>query len=450
MTYNNATKYVKNAPESHIGDHSAERLAYLFSKLDEPQKRLRYIRLAGTNGKTICKAMIASVLSESGYTACELTLTPLSDVRNNILVNREPLEIAEFTTLIQTVSELAIELKKQIERAKAELSEAETLEGDAAKLPEALITANDAAVLTQSEILLLAAIIYAKKHRLDLTVIESKGDADPSLCLPAPFAAVICGAIPSNDTRQIMRIKNYIKRGTNEIVSAPDDPLSYKAISDTCAAINCRLSVPVRSSLTLKQLSLLGTRFVYANEEYRLSLCGRFQTTNAITAIETFKLLRRHGFNISLSAEKKGLEKVKVPARFEVLSLLPTIIADSTYKSEAVETVCESLFDFSEITGREIALCLPVDAELIKKYFEMLSARGYKICELFTVCDNEETKESLLVSLPQLTQLTFAKNAKALTKLMAEKASTERILLISGPSAFASAIRLEVIRKLQF
>ena len=449
MTYNNATKYVKNAPDSHVGDHSAERLGYLFTRLDDPQKRLKYIRLAGTNGKTICKAMIASVLSESGYTVCELTLSPLDDVRNNIRINRTPLEIADFTALIQSVSELALDLKKQIESAKVELIEKELLEGENAKLPEVLITAENAATLTKSEILLLAALIYSRTHRIDLTIIESKGENDPSLCLPAPFAAVICGAIPSNDTRQIMHIKNYIKRGTSEIVSAPDDPRSYKAISDTCAAINCRLSVPIRSALTLKQLSLLGTRFVYANEEYRLSLCGRFQTTNAITAIETFKLLRRHGFNIPTSAEKQGLEKVKVPARFEVLSLLPTIIADSTYKSEAVETVCESLFDFSEITGRDIALCLPPDLPLIKKYFEMLTARGYKISELYTVCDNAENI-STIEALPVVNTLTCAKNAKALVKLMYEKNSAERVLLVSGHSEFTSNIRLEIVRKLQF
>ena len=246
-----------------------------------------------------------------------------------------------------------------------------------------------------------------------------------------------------------MRIKNYIKRGTNEIVSAPEDPRAYKVISDTCASINCRLSVPVRSSLTLKQLSLLGSRFVYGSEEYRLSLCGRFQTTNAITAIETFKLLRRNGYNIPLSAEKQGLAKVKIPARFEVISVLPTIIADSTYKAEAVETVCESLFDFSETTGRDIALCLPPDIALIKKYLEMLGVRGYRIGELFTVCDDEEKEKDLFGSLGEIT-LTAAKNSKALVKLISPKLSSERALLISGPYDFTSAIRLEFVRKLQF
>ena len=53
MTFNNATKYVKNAPDSYVGDHSAERLCYLLEKLDDPQKKIKYIRLAGTNGKTI-------------------------------------------------------------------------------------------------------------------------------------------------------------------------------------------------------------------------------------------------------------------------------------------------------------------------------------------------------------------------------------------------------------
>jgi predicted RNA-binding protein Jag len=144
-----------------------------------------------------------------------------------------------------------------------------------------------------------------------------------------------------------------------------------------------------------------------------------------------------------------GLAKVKVPARFEVLSVLPTIIADSTYKVEAVETVCESLFDFSELTGREIALCLPPDVTLINKYLDMLTARGYKIDELYTICDDEK-KEALAEALPKINTVTAAKTAKALAKQTAQAKSQERILLISGAASFTSAIRLEIMRKLQF
>lgn len=446
MTYNNAVKYVKNAPRSHIGDHSTERFEYLCHLLDYPQRRFKYIRLAGTNGKTICGAMLSSVVSEAGYTVCELNTSDTHEARDHIRVNCEMLEIDVFTKLIETVFELSKTLKKQIELAKAELELSEELSEPLRMLPRSLLDIENASTLTRCEILLLATLIYCKSHRVDLCILESGGDSDPSLALPAPFGAIICGAIPSNDKRQIMRIKTYIQRGISEVVSAPEDPAAYKAISDTCAAINCRLSVPIRSALCIKQLSLMGCRFLYGGEEYRLSLCGRFQTTNAITAIEAFKLLRRHGYKIPLDSEKAGLSKVKIPARFEVLSINPTIIADSTYKNEAVETVCESLFDFSEMIGRSISLCLPPEPELINKYLEMLGARGYTVNEIFTV----ELEGNELTDISSAYRITTAPTAKALSKILFSSLSKENVLLVSGHSVFTNALRLEIVRKLQF
>ncbi len=450
MTYHNAVKYVKNAPAAFSGDHSLERARYLLSLLGDPQKRIRYIRLTGTNGKTICGAMISSVLSLSGYSVCELNFSDSIDVRENIKLNGIPLDLDVFTELISEVASLSLTLKHNIEAAKAELEPQAEPSETATNLPYSLIHSNFPAALTKNEIIFLATLIYCKKHRVDLCVVESSGEHDTSLILPPPFAAVICGAIPSNDKRQIIKIKNYLQRGISEVVSAPDAPEAYKAISDACAAINCRLSVPIRSALIQKQLTLTGSRFVYGSEEYKLSLCGRFQTTNAITALETFKLLRRHGFKIPLEAEKQGLVKAKIPARFEVLSVRPTIIADSTYKPEAVETVCESLFDFSEITGRELSLCLPPDASLINRYRAMLEARGYNICEIYTLCNDSEELSALKTELGGYENLFSAPSYKALTKLIFSNQTQTKLLLVSGHNSFTFEVRREILRKLQF
>ena len=450
MTYHNAVKYVKNAPNSSVGDLSSERLGYICRLIDNPQKKFNYLRLAGTNGKTICSAMLSSVLDLSGYSVCALNMSLLDDPRNNIKVNCQPLDIPEFTALIQTVASLASQMQGQISSARAQMN-GDNIPEEIAKIPSALLENDAQLALTRSEILLLAALIYCREKHCKICIIESSnGESDPSLFLPPPFAAVICGAIPSTDKRRIHKIKSYLQRGINEVVSAPEDTVAYKAISDTCASINCRLSVPVRSALTLKQLSLIGSRFVYGNEEYRLSLCGRFQTTNAITVIETLKLLRRSGYGIPLSAEKEGLARVRIPSRFEVISINPTIIADSTYKDEAVETVCESLFDFSEITGRVISLCLPPEENLIKKYVEMLTARGYTISEIYTLTNDEKHCEELTEKLYGKYPLLPYPTAKALSKKIFASLEADSVLLISGSSTFTNPIRLEITRLFQF
>ena len=245
---------------------------------------------------------------------------------------------------------------------------------------------------------------------------------------------------------QIAKIKTDIRHGTNEVISAPQDSYAYKVIADTCAAAGSRFSVPVKSVLSLKQLSLIGTSFVYSDSSYRLSLCGRFQTTNAITVIETLKALRRSGYNIPTDAEKNGIAEVRIRSRFEVISVNPTIIADSTYKHEAVETVCESLFDFSEVTGRSLRLCLPYDIPLIQKYLEMLRARGYKITHIYTV--GEAYPEGGLPS-AEIEPIIFPTPNSAAKHILTDLSKNE-ILLVTGRYSFTDKIRNEILKIMEF
>jgi len=452
MTYHNAVKFVSEAPNSNGGKLSFERLSYASALLGNPHKKLNYIRLAGSNGKTICSALLSSVLCKAGYNVCKLTISTLDEVRENIRHNTQPISMPDFTEAVQTVSELCNTIRENIDAAKKAQTEEGLLPEEYKDIPRVLLDDKSSSCdFSRAEILLLAALYFYRKRGCDICVIESSHNTfDPSLFLNPPFAAVICGAIPSDDKKQMIKIQTYIQRGIREVISAPQDTHAYKMISDTCAAANCRLSVPVRSALTVKQLSLIGTSFVYSGEGYRLSLCGRFQTTNAITVIETLKVLRRCGYNISAEAEKAGLAAVKVPSRFEVISVNPTIICDSTYKLEAIETICESLFDFSESVGRTLSLCLPCDTEIVKKYLRMLSDRGYTVTDIYTIATDEASVTSLVSVLPESITLNVFSTPKATAKSILSSLSRDSLVFVSGRHLFSSSIRRELMRKMDF
>ena len=446
MTYHNAVKYISSAPRETEEKHSHDRLYYLSELMGGLHKRLNYIHLAGSNGKTICSALLSSVLSRSGYSVCSLNMSELSDVKENIRHDSLPLSVDELTEAISAVADACNILKLKVAAAIDSIGEGGEVSEEYRDVPRSLVKSELSVVPTRCEILLLAAMYFYRSRGCDICIIESYHNlSDPSLFLRPPFAAVICGAIPSDDRPQISKIKTYIRRGTNEVISAPQDSYAYKVIADTCATAGCRFSVPVKSVLTLKQLSLMGTGFVYGGNDYRLSLCGRFQTTNAITVIETLKALRRSGYNIPAEAEKSGIAAVKIRSRFEVISVNPTIIADSTYKHEAVETVCESLFDFSEVTGRTLKLCLQYDIPLIKKYLEMLRARGYKITQIYTMGDTDG--ENLPSEMPTL--ISFPTPKSAAKRILADL-SPDEILLVSGRYSFTDKIRLEILRIMEF
>ena len=452
MTYHNAEKYIIEAREGTDEAHySFDRIAYVASLLGAPQKRLNYIHLAGSNGKTICSALLSSVLAKSGYNVCTITLSRLSDIKENIRHNATAVSITELTEMVQGVHTAVNQMKDNIARAKELRVSEEELPEELADIPESLLSDEMPLSLTRTEIILLAGLCFYAKCGCEICVIESTHSAtDPSLFLKPPFAAAICGAIPNEDKKQIARIRTYIRRGITEIVSAPQNAFAHKTISDICADINCRFTVPVRSSLTIKQLSLIGTSFAYGGETYKLALCGRFQTTNAITVIEIVKMLRRCGFDIPTEKEKEGLSAVKIKSRFEVLSVNPTIIADSTYKLEAVETVCESFFDFSEVTGRLVKLCLPCDAALINTYIDRLSERGYKIPNIYSITKDEAEKQALSAGIPAEYPLEFFPTPKAAAKALLSSLERDDVLIISGRYSFTDTLRLEIMRALAF
>ncbi len=422
MTYHNAIKFIKNAPNITPEESSySERILKLCSALGNPQKRIKYIRLAGSNGKTVCARMIISILNKAGIKNGCLSMPIHTEIRDNIRINGLPITMEEV-----------VEYVEEICRATAEINEA---------------CADEKHIFrpTAHEILLCMSLIAFAKHECALCIIESdhKGE-DPSRALKAPFAAVICGRIPSGEKQEIAKIRSYICRGIREIISAPQNQEAYKVISDTCFSANCRLTLPARNKFSITSLNLRGTHFTYKDNEYSLRICGKFQTTNALVAIESAEMLTRCGYKIEREAIRQGLASVIAPCKFEILSISPTIIADSTHTGIAIGAVCDSLADFKELTGTKIRLCLP-EGELIPKYINALCDRGYEIEKISALLDDTGDKMPEY-SLP----VSISKNVKLTAKDALRELPHDSILLISGPSNFTMKLRYDLLAILGF
>ena len=91
MTYHNAQKYILSAPDEVAETHPGNNIKFLWSILGSPQKNINYIRLAGSNGKTISSEMLTSVFKQTNYTFGSLTTTIRSDLRYNISICGEPI-----------------------------------------------------------------------------------------------------------------------------------------------------------------------------------------------------------------------------------------------------------------------------------------------------------------------------------------------------------------------
>jgi len=433
MTYHNAIKYIKNAPKVREDDPRFSDLRLLCECLDDPQKRLPYIRLAGSNGKTLCGGMLTSVLAHTEYTVGYLAMPVREDIRQNILIDGCPITMDEIVTYTESVAHTVNAIN------------AERNNRNDADQTEPSDTPDAPFFLTSSEILLAVALLAFREHHCRLCLIESDhASCDPSHFLPAPFATVVCGTIPHGDKQEIARIRSYVARGTQELVSAPQDVDAHRVLSDTCASVNCRLTLPLKSALSVTRLSLRETEFVYKERTYTVNLCGRFQVMNALVAIESLDMLARRGYAIPDEAITKGLSTLSIPAKFEILSAMPFIVADSTHTPIAVETVSDSMAEFRAHTGDCVRLCLPA-GELAVCYEKALSARGYTIERMILLAEEEnDTPDGL--SCP----VTFCQTVKQATKEALCDLGSDGFLLISGTHGFSSKIRYEILATLGF
>ena len=289
MTYHNAIKYIKNSPNITPKDSSAkERIEKLFAALGNPQKKIKYIRLAGNNGKSVCAQMMTHVLNEAGILSGSLTMPLSSELRENVKIGGQMLSIDETVSYTESVI-------NAVNKINAEQTDADT---------------HKVFAPTAHEIMLCIALMAFLAHGCTIAFIESDHSTeDPSRFLPVPISAVICGAIPNDDSEEIAKIQSYIQRGVTDVISVPQDTDAFKTIQSTCHAANCRLTISVPKKASIMSLNLGGTKFSYKDNDYSLHVCGRFQVTNAILAIETSHVLSRNGYAISQSNIESGLRK---------------------------------------------------------------------------------------------------------------------------------------------
>lgn len=407
MTYLNAKKYINSAGDA---EHESEsNILAILDAFGNPHKRIKYLRLAGSNGKTVCAEMLTSIMTAAGYCVGCLKMPLRNEPRENIYIGKSCLSMNEFSELVAQIRSLSAQLSLS---------------------------------LTKAEILLAVALLAFRNNNCDLYIIECDHfGEDPSRFLPSPFATVICGTIPSDNANQISRIRSYIIKGVQEIVSAPQNNDAYKIISDTCISVNCRLTLPSKSKISIEKMTLGGTEFTYKDRAYKLGLCGKFQVSNAVLVLETVDMLLRKGFDIPQNAVEEGIRKIKIPAKFEVVSISPLIIVDSTHTKVAIETVSDSLADFKDMTGNKIRVCLPL-GDIVDDYVNVLQKRGYEI-EQVIVFDPDEKTSSDGNTVP-------VKTVKSLVKTALDSLSNDTILLISGDYPFVNPVRYQLLSTLGF
>ncbi|MBO7670467.1 MAG: bifunctional folylpolyglutamate synthase/dihydrofolate synthase, partial [Oscillospiraceae bacterium] len=336
MTVQEALAYLNNYgwSSTRLG---LERTRELLERLGDPQKDLRFIHVAGTNGKGSTCAMLERILREAGFCTGFYPSPFLQDFRERIQVNGEYISEARLAAITARVA-----------------AQADVMEDHPSHFE--LITA--------------VGMLYFREMHCDYVVLEvgMGGELDSTNVIDPPEVAVITSIgldhteYLGSTLEEIARTKcGILKRGSSA-VSYRNTPEVMAVIRETCRdrMIPLYEAPPVESDArdgedVLEPLGhgLDGQRFRYRGREYRLPLLGRHQLRNAATVLKTVEALRDRGVILPDEAVERGLALTEWPARFEVLSREPLLILDGGHNPQCAEALVENIREYlADESGR--------------------------------------------------------------------------------------------------
>lgn len=313
------------------------RIRTLLAALGDPQRTLKFVHVAGTNGKGSTCACIAAVLQAAGYRVGLNTSPYLLRFNERIRVNGELISdeaLGEMTERIRPAAEAMPEHPTEFE----------------------LITA--------------LAMLYFQERRCDIVVLEvgMGGALDASNVIDVPEVAVLT-AMGLDHVRElgptlsdIAGAKAGIIKPGGTVVSYGGCPEADAVFQQVCARQRADLKTVDFSRLQAVSTGLESSSFHFRPYgALRLSLAGSYQLQNAAVAVTALEVLRERGWRVTEDAVRRGLETVQWPGRFQLLRRAPPFLLDGAHNPQGMAAAAESLR--AAFPGRKLVFLLGVMAD---------------------------------------------------------------------------------------
>ena len=318
MNYSEALEYIHSVNWTFCKP-GLERIGELCERLSHPEKKLKFIHIAGTNGKGSTSAMLESVLRKAGYKTGLYTSPYIRVFNERMRINGENISDDELASLTEYIKPIAEQMTDKP---------------------------------TEFELITALAFEYFARHNCDVVVLEAGmgGRLDSTNIIDTSILSVITGialdhtAFLGDTIEQIACEKaGIIKRAVPVIYGGSD--ASAKAVIEKRAEEMCSEFVSVDySSLQINSMTLDGSVFDYAKyKDLKISLLGSYQPRNCAIVINAIELLRKKGLKISDEALYLGLSEACWQGRFEILSKEPLIIFDGAHNPQGIEAAVESV-----------------------------------------------------------------------------------------------------------
>ena len=318
MTYDEALNYIHGISWTFCKP-GLERISELCNALGNPQNELRFIHVAGTNGKGSTSVMLSEILKSAGYKVGLFTSPYVYRFNERMRVDGKEISdemLAEVTEHVKPAAEAMADKPTEFE----------------------LITA--------------IAFEYFRREGCDAVVLEAGmgGRLDSTNVIRNPLISIITGialdhtAFLGDTVEKIAAEKAGIIKDFAPVLYGGSDESAYDVIRNTAQERGSEIYRPNYSDLKVKEMNLDFTEFDFGGyESLRIRLLGSYQPRNAALVVEAVRILKKRGLSISPNAVREGLLNSRWRARFEILHSDPMVIFDGAHNPEGISVATESI-----------------------------------------------------------------------------------------------------------
>lgn len=346
-----------HAHKKHPGSGGLSRMRDLLEKCNNPQNGMRFVHIAGTNGKGSVSAMTESVLRSCGYRTGLFTSPYLRAFHERIRVCGKPIPPRALARLVKKIRPIA----------------------DAMKTPP-----------TEFELITAIGFLYFKEQKCDVVVLEVGlgGRLDPTNVIDSPSISVITGIAMDHtevlgDTVEKIAAEKagIIKHGT-PVVWGGEHMAARRVIEAAAEEIGATFVAAEDTPVQNATFTLSGVTMDYgAWRGVQMPLLGIYQAKNLATVLKSVEILQRRGFDLPEARVREGLSSVRWQGRFEKLREHPQVFFDGAHNPEGIAAAKESIECY--FPGEKILILTGVMAD--KDHGEMVRSLAPIAERVFTV-----------------------------------------------------------------
>lgn len=420
MTYEEARAFIQETA-SYGYRLGLDCIREMLRRLGNPQDSLRFIHIAGTNGKGSVLAYISTVLAEAGYRVGRYSSPAIFRYEERFQVNETNISREDLARLTERIQRTGQEM-----------------------------VADGLLHPTCFEVETVLAFLYFQEQQCDLVVLETGmgGLTDATNVVETTLVSVLTSISMDHmgflgDTLgEIAAMKAGIIKPNTRVVSARQKPEAAEVIKASCQKRGCTYREADPGQIRQVQSGLEKQTFSYRQYEgLEISLAGVHQIGNAALAVETVEALQKLGYPVQEEALRRGLKRTVWRGRFTVVSEEPLFILDGAHNRDAADRLRETLELY--FPGRRLIYIIGVLAD--KEYEYMASVLAPLADRIFTVMTPDNPRalpaEELAGTVEKYNpRVEAVPDLRAAVKLAREAAGKEDVIVAFGSLSYLGAL----------